>query len=260
MNNVGSERASAWRDFADAAIRIGGYGSEARLRFRCAQTFRGVDVAGKQVLEIGAGVGVFSAYCAMMGASKVVALEPGADGSNVDSTMKLESMQAALASPRFQIDHRKIEEYAASQQQFDVVIAYNVINHFDEQQCRLLHESESARALYRGILQNVANVMRPGAILILADCSRENFWPLLGLGNPIARSIEWEKHQSPRVWAQILKPLGFVKLALSWYQYYPLRICGRLTANAAVSFFLNSHFTMRMVYRPTQNVERSRAS
>jgi hypothetical protein len=92
-------------------------------------------------------------------------------------------------------------------------------------------------------------MMNTGGRLILADSSRYNLFPLLGLKAPLAPNIEWHKHQSPGLWQRLLSPLGFVKESLRWYRCYPLRHLGCLAANRLVNFCLGSNFRLVMRYR-----------
>src|SRR5690606_18843196 len=52
-----------------------------RSEFWIRQSLRDAPIAGKSVLDIGAGRGLFTCYMALKGARHVVALEPDGDGS-----------------------------------------------------------------------------------------------------------------------------------------------------------------------------------
>jgi len=230
------------------ATRLAGYATPERALFRCRQTFLGVDLEGKQVLEIGAGAGVFSAYAAAAGARHVVALEPEAAGSTAGAASAIQAMRQELGAAHFEVRAETVQNYDSQGRFFDVVLLYNSINHLDEGACMALGHGEEARAAYRALFDRIARRMGRGARLIIADCSRHNFFGMLGLRSPLAGSIEWSKHQAPRTWARLLEPLGFVRERLDWYTFHPLRHLGCLAANAVVSFFLSSHFRLVMRY------------
>ena len=67
--------------FEELATKYGGFKTRDRVQFRCQEVFKGIDLDGADVLEIGAGSGTFSGYAAINGARSVVAIEPATDGS-----------------------------------------------------------------------------------------------------------------------------------------------------------------------------------
>jgi SAM-dependent methyltransferase len=234
--------------FGQLAMRHAGYKSPERALFRARQTFEHLDLAGKSLLEIGAGPGVFSAYAVVMGARWVAALEPEAAGSARGAAAAIRLMQQGLGAANFEVRSETIQDYDSQGRLFDLVLLYNSVNHLDEHACATLLESEASKEAYRAVFGRVARLMTPGARLVIADCSRHNFFPMLGLKNPLARSIEWHKHQTPCTWDELLRPLGFARERLTWYSYYPLRHFGRMLANRAASFFINSHFRLVLRY------------
>jgi hypothetical protein len=83
----------------------------------------------------------------------------------------------------------------------------------------------------------------PGGYLVVADCARNNFWNDLSLPSPLARTIEWDKHQNPGTWIGLLQRAGFRLYDLRWS---PLQPFTRLTANRVVQYLTTSHFVLRM--------------
>jgi len=236
---------SEWR-FEDLAVRIAGFRSPERAWFRCRETFRDIPLQGRSLLEIGAGAGLLSAYAAFQGAGLVVALEPEAAGSTAGIASKIVQMRHELGARNFEVLADTIRRYDNAGRTFDIVLSFNSVNHLDEPSCIALSESEEAREAYRAIFRKIAGMMNTGGRLILADSSRYNLFPLLGLKAPLARNIEWHKHQSPGLWQRLLAPLGFVKESLRWYRFYPLRHLGCLAANRLVSCCLTSSFRLVM--------------
>lgn len=245
---MGRETGAAQADFEAVAMRLGGFKTPERVRFRCRETLRGIPLAGQRLLEIGAGAGIFSGYAVTQGAARVVALEPETAGSTEGFVAKIHEMQDAVGSAALEVSAATIQAYDSGGQMFDIILCYNSVNHLDEPACVALGESEPARESYRAIFRKLAAMMSPGGLLVLADVSRWNFYPMIGLRNPIAPNIEWPKHQSPGTWARLLEPLGFRKHRLSWYRYHPLRWLGPLAANRVANFFLTSHFRLVMRY------------
>jgi cyclopropane fatty-acyl-phospholipid synthase-like methyltransferase len=211
----------------DRALRLakqfGGYSSIERARFRCEQVFKGLDLSGKAVLEIGAGAGIFSAYAAASGARRVVALEPEIAGSTEGFQAQIHQVAEKLDLPALEVRGDTIQEYESGQEKFDLVLSYNSVNHFDEPMCVELRRSEKARSVYREIFEKIRDMTTPGGLLVICDCSRRNLLGDLGIRNPVAPTIEWYKHHSPGTWVRMLQPLGFSRRRLSWYLMHP---CG----------------------------------
>ena len=55
---------------------------------------------------------------------------------------------------------------------FDVILLNASINHIDEQACIVLHRDVRARDSFRRVFTHIAVLARPGARLVVADCSR----------------------------------------------------------------------------------------
>jgi len=222
--------------------------SPRRIAYNCRQAFGRTDPRGKNVLEIGAGEGVFSACAAARGARCVVALEPQAAGSESGSASTLKRMKDTLDLSNLQIVGETIQEYDPGERKFDIVLSWDSINHLDEPMCAELHRTRRARDAYRSILTHVREMMNPQGTLILADCSPRNLYPMLKVYPPVLPRIEWDKHQPPQTWVDLLAPLGFVKRHLSWTTNYYLRPLAPLLGNSVAGFFLLSHFRLVFSY------------
>jgi 2-polyprenyl-3-methyl-5-hydroxy-6-metoxy-1,4-benzoquinol methylase len=239
-----------WKAFDRLAVDLGGFKTPERSRFRCEETFRGVELRGKSVLEIGAGSGFFSAYAALQGARKVVALEPALDGSSEQACERLFHMQREINCANMIPLAQTIQEFDSHSERFDVVLSYNSVNHLDENSCIALKTSKDARERYRQLFGKIATMMVPGGTLLLADCSRYNVFGVVGLKSPLVPTITWELHQTPATWSKLLQSVGFVEERVVWRTLYPLRRLGWLAANRLANFFLTSHFLLVMKYAP----------
>jgi hypothetical protein len=226
------------------------YRTPERARFRCEQTFEGVTLSGRDVLEIGAGAGLHSAFAAVRGARRVVALEPEANGSTAGSRSTILDVQRALGLGNLEVSPSTLQTFDPGGRRFDVVLLYNSVNHLDEAACTMLHRSEDACARYRALFRTIGAMMTAGGVLIVADCSRANLWPMIGLRNPFAPSIEWHKHQTPQVWDALLTAERFVPVTFDWYRYHPLRWLGRIGASGLSNFLLGSYFRLVRRYAP----------
>jgi 2-polyprenyl-3-methyl-5-hydroxy-6-metoxy-1,4-benzoquinol methylase len=208
--------------------------------------FRGVELAGRRVLDIGGGEGMHSYYAALMGASEVVCLEPEGDGSHSGAHGTLGRLRAAMPDLPVHLDERTIQQYRDAGE-FDVILLMASINHVDEDACIHLLDDPGARSRYRAVFAKIASLARPGAKLIVADCTRHNLFAALGVRNPLAPTIEWHKHQAPQAWAALLDEVGFANPRISWEPLYRFGRAGRaLLSNKAAAYLLKGVFRLEM--------------
>jgi SAM-dependent methyltransferase len=228
---------------------VGTYGGAPnKWKFYFEYIFEGVDFSDKTMLDIGGGIGRFSYYAAYMGAQRVICLEPFVEGSDTQMTESARTFQSSLRPPGTVI-HKKctFQEFASGGDMFDIILLHNSINHLDERACTVLHNDNKCREIYSTIFHKLTTLARPAAKLIIADCSRYNFFGAVGIKNPFAPDIEWEKHQSPEVWTQMLSDCGFRNAQIRWSAPSKLRSVGRtLFGNTACAYFYNSHFCLTM--------------
>lgn len=89
--------------------------------------------------------------------------------------------------------------------------------------------------------------MQAGWPLLITDCTNRNFFGDLGLKSPLMRTIEWNKHQPPEMWAELIAPFGFEVENIALTPHARLGLIGRVIgSNRFGSYFLNSHFRLRM--------------
>lgn len=222
------------------------YSSPGNLRFYLSYLFGDLRFANKRMLDIGGGTGLFSFYAACMGASEVICLEPEADGFLGSLSGKFGKVKARLP----ELDHVHLEamgfqDFDAGGKEFDILLLHNSVNHLDEASCERLHRDPEAVRAYDELFRKMSGMARAGARLVIADCSSRNLFPLMNLRNPVARDIEWHKHQPPELWIQLLRRAGFHKPDLRWRSFDQLRWVGKwLTGNRVAAYLLQSHFRL----------------
>lgn len=223
------------------------YSSPDNLRFYLDYLFEGVRFPGKAMLDIGGGSGLFSFYAGCMGAKTVVCLEPEAEGAGQGVINKFQKFSRYLSLDQVKLVPITLQKFDPASQKFDIILLHNSINHLDESACMSLEHDSQALSTYKALLHKISSMASRGAKIIVADCSRYNFFALLHLKNPIAPAIEWHKHQPPELWARLLSDCGFVNPKIRWTSLNRLRSAGRLfLGNRVVSFFLRSHFVLTM--------------
>lgn len=234
-------------DYFSTIVEMGFVTSKVWARRQLEDLFDGVEITGKRILDIGGGSGIYSFYAACAGAREVICLEPEAAGSLSGVTSTFEKIRARLPQANVRLDSRIIQEYPAGGEKFDIIFSHASINHLDEEACvTLLYKNESWNS-YKTILTAIGDLVDKGAKIIVVDCSRHNFFDTIGVKNPFCPTIEWFKHHSPEVWAQLLEEAGFKNPKIRWEPLYRFGNIGKfLLGNVAAAYFLKSTFRLEM--------------
>jgi len=222
-----------------------GYGYQGLNRYQAKATFlfKDIPLEGRRVIDIGCGTGTFALWAAVHGAKYVLGIEPESAGGTGGTLERFQSIIADLElEDQVEAKDLLLQDLPVPEERFDVCVMYNVINHLDEEAVAHLHEDWAAVKRYLHILQHLRQIMTANGLLIVADCARSNFWPAVGLKPPLARTIEWKKHQNPKTWIDIFSRVAFHCQDLRWSPIYPL---GRFCANRLFQYFTRSHFVLR---------------
>ena len=231
--------------FYEAAVRLGIYSNTANLGRHLRYLFDGIELRGKQLLDIGGGAGLLAVYAAVRGA-EAVCVEPEAHGSTSGVTDKFLQLKSAV-DPQLTVElvSAPIQEYLATPRRFDVVVIANAINHLNEEACIRLHRDPAAQAAYQELFSALFRALNPGGWLVATDCSNANFFNAIGVRSPFMPDIEWHKHQPPRVWDRLLQRCGFAPATVRWSAPNTLGRAGRLAlGNRLAAYFLLSHFRL----------------
>lgn len=231
-------------EFLRIAAPRSGFKSAESLRFRCAAVFKDVDLAGRRVLEIGAGRGALSFWAAYQGARDVVALEPEINGSSSGMIHDFESMIRSSGLRNVTLHKQTIQEEHLPIEQFDVVLSHSSMEHLDEGAVAHLNDDQRARRVYAEIVQKIARTMKPGGQFIICNVSQNNFWPMIGRKNPFAPGLEWRLHPTPQTWKRLLRSNGFCNVELDWPDRYSARRLGPLVTNPLFAFLTDSEFRL----------------
>lgn len=203
--------------------------------------FQGIDLQGKDVLDVGCGDGWCGRYALKRGARSVIGLEPGAAGHDKKVITRLGVAQSSILP--FTIQDYKPQE------KFDVIILHDSVNHLDEQACIELKRDMVSRTKYYGIFSHIHHLLNSGGKIVIADASRSNLFADLRVKNPFAPSIEWHKHQKPELWISLLLKCGFKNPKVTWLTPRQLSKFNWLISNKVVSYFIVSHFRLVMEKR-----------
>jgi hypothetical protein len=217
------------------------------VRFYMNYVFHGIDFQGKVMLDVGGGDGIFSFYATCAGADKVVCLEPEMAGSTNGAVGAFKQAAFLLDSMKVQLIPQRLQDYESGDSLFDVLLLHASINHLDEKACIRLRDDREAQRSYAKLFGKLASLASPRAAIVIIDCARRNLFADLGVKNPITPTIEWEKHQSPALWAHLLTQAGFAHPVIRWSSFNSLRSFGRVfLGNRIAAYCLTSSFCLTM--------------
>lgn len=237
-------------NFYELAINRKLYSNKSNLKFRLNYIFQDVDLANKRVLDVGGGIGLLTFYAAVSGAQKVVCLEPECDGSSNGMINKFNDFKTAL-QPTSEVQHLPLtlQDYLKQieNDEYDIVILHNSINHLNEEACINFRVRESSYNDYKSIFTEVYQKMDKNGKIVVADCSCDNFLNAIGLKCIFNPTIEWHKHQKPGTWIAMLKEVGFKNPKIEWSSPNRLGQVGRLLmGNSLMAYLTQSHFKFTM--------------
>ncbi len=237
------------RNYYNLMAENGYYSKPERLKFYLEkQLFKGIDFKNKSIIDIGGGNGLFGYYAAINGASKVVVMEPEFNGSSAGMIREFGDINKLLGNLG-NITHttKILEDYERANNQFDYILMHNSINHIDEEACIVLRDDNEAQQKYLKFFKLLEEISNAGTVLLVHDCTSKNFFNDLGMKSPFAKSIEWEKHQHPKVWAKYLEEAGFTTQSIQWTTFNALKAFGRIImGNRFISYFTHSAFLLKM--------------
>lgn len=247
-------------DFAKVAIDAGLSNTVENILYFVEDLYRGTQLEGRFVLDVGCGAGLLALWAAWKGARRVVGLEPASS-----SLALFRSMISKLALEKVEAIGETVQRYHPDDLMFDIVVMHDSINHLDEEACIHLHEKQGAWERYSALFTKLRSWMNLDAVLIITDASRYNIFATLGVTNPFVRTIQWHKHQPPKIWIQLLKECGFSKFSLDWTTNTPAGVdrlkCVPLgghrnrLANYLYSRFLTSLFRLEARKSASRSVE-----
>ena len=210
--------------------------------------FNGVDLVGKEILDIGGGVGLASTYAIVKGAKNAVLLEPESDGSSAHMLDRANALAQDLGcESRIVALNSTFQDFVSRSRMFDIIVMEASINHLNENAVQRLNFDPDAENEYLLLIAKMCEMLRPSGVVIISDCGRRNFFGDFGLRNPFTPTIEWQKHQQPSTWANLFSKMNFDRLSLKWGVHTSLGNLGRfLLGNRVVFYFISSYFILTL--------------
>ncbi len=206
--------------------------------------FKGIDFKNKKVLDIGGGNGIYSYYAKFQGAKSCINLEPLQAGS---TNVKIENKKIEYQFS-IQTINQTFQNFRTTEK-FDIIILHDSINHLDEDNFCKINTHSSAKSAYLDLIKKMCGMLAEEGEFVISDCSRYNFWGIIGLKSPFAPSIDWNLHQSPYLITKLFEANGLRKKNLRWSPFKRFGSFGRLLTifGFPTAFFMQSHFNLKII-------------
>lgn len=237
-------------NYIEMAVTCNLYSNVKNLRTYLNYCYDGLAVEARVILDIGGGPGLVSLFSIAKGADSVLVLEPECDGcSSIRGARSnfLKLSEVFNSSLRMMTFQQETLQNFETEQIFDLIFLHNSVNHLDEYACETLRNNHQSRLTYQNLFKNIYNMMSEGGQLVIFDCSSENFFNNIGFKSPFMPTIEWHKHQTPEIWVQLLREVGFHDPVIDWTvpnflgPYWKRKLNKRW-----ISFYILSHFKLVM--------------
>lgn len=225
-----------------------------QIFFRAVRTLGRFDIKGKRILEIGAGDGTLSCLMSLAGAEHVVALEPEIAGSTKGVYEKFKENINKLGINNLTLVDKTLQDYDMQPNSFDLMVSVGSVNHWDEEACINLYREPDAKQIYRDIFKNILYGLKTRGQLSVFEMGKWNLFSWTsnrwGIPNPLLPSVEWYKHQQPRLWAKLLHKAGFSEVTWKWFFPVPpfkgakLVLDNPIFNNPLFTYFTTSKFVI----------------
>ena len=211
--------------------------------------FKGIDFAGKRVLEIGSGRGLLAIYMGLRGA-QVLSMEPEMVGATSGVIAQQQARLAELGMTNVEVVNADFNTWEAGDRRFDVIVSRASINHLYASVHHADHHKETYDAYLR-MARRVRDMLVPGGVFVATDAQRYAFFSALrwfGVRRPWRwrrSTVDWRHHQNAGTWAKIFREAGFSNVDVAYPVPYPLRALRPLVDTAVANFFLRGAFILR---------------
>lgn len=217
--------------------------------FRMRRMFRGIDIPGKTVVDVGSGRGLTSLWTALQGAKRVVSMEPEMDGSRSGAVQIQRERVAKLGLDQIEIVTTDFQHYQPDEP-FDILVSNASINHLEESEHHALRDRKTFET-FVGIATQMKHWLRPGGVAAITDASRYGLFSMArAYGVPqrycyYSKTIDYKIHQNAGTWRTIFKEAGFRRVEIEHPFPYALRYFEPVVNNAVASFCLQGAFILR---------------
>ena len=229
-----------------------------KFTYHLEKQLEGIDLKGKNVLEVGCGKGFVSFWIALFGeARKVVALDESEGvGSEkgvlafLEKSVKDFNIKLTLANSKIKMEKERLENIKVVKcdimnnsfpnDSFDIIIANNALHHVVRTGKYIL-EDLTTKNKWINLFCELKRLLKPNGMIVLGEFSRKSIWRYIKLRY---RQIDWELHPTLNEWLLIIKLAGFKEISFKYIVPYKLRHLRPLLSNSTSSFFISPIFNI----------------
>lgn len=231
---------NSWNLFQKIYYQQKQQGNLDNFLYHAEEQFRGIDLNGKSVFEIGCGVGLISLWLALLkNTGRIVAIDGyegvGEDRNNYNSftmTIKENSINIDLMKMNFWKNNFKPDS-------FDIIVANYALHHMVRTEKYIFSDGET-RNQWVDLFSEIKRILKKDGVLILKEVTRFNLWRLLPLR---FRYMDWEIHPTKKEFVYVVRKAGFKNVVLRNTMNYKLRhFSNVLQRNPLFSFFVTPDF------------------
>ena len=242
MSNIVTDRVQS-NKFYESVIDLKLYSNVNNLHNYLGYIFGSIDIKNKKLLDVGGGVGLLSFWIASNDGI-AICLEPEFEGSSKNMQKNFNKLAEALSTKEGnpQLLPITFQEYQ-SDGGFDIIVLANSINHLNEEATINLQTDTTSYLEFKAYFKKMNKLLNPGGKLVITDCDKHNFFDKVRMKSPFVPTIEWQKHQHPKLWKKLIGEAGFEDVSISWTAPQRVGKLGRfLLGNRLIAFFLMGHF------------------
>ena len=211
--------------------------------FHAEEQLHGLDLQGKDVVEIGCSRGAFSVYMALTKrAKRVIALdEAEGHGADAQHFYKLNEIINKHDIKNLELRKADITKIAFEKESLDIIVA-NFSLHHAIRSGGYIFKNEQAREELLGILKLSHRYLKSNGFVSLREMSRLNLWRFMPYKWKMSH-IDWDIHPTLREWLWALKKADFKNVSYSFLT--PFFLCKwppQLVRNFLANFFFSSTF------------------
>jgi cyclopropane fatty-acyl-phospholipid synthase-like methyltransferase len=204
------------------------------------EQFRGIDLCGKSILEIGCGKGLISLWLALVkDVQDIVAIDEyegvGEDKDNYrffEEVIENNGLNIELIKMDFWNNNFKSDS-------FDIIVTNYALHHM-VRTGKYIASDGLTREQWIALFSEIRRILKKQGVMILKEVTRFNLWRFLPLR---FRFMDWEIHPTKKEFIYVIEEAGFENISVRNVVNHKLRYFSNVIKDSpAFSFFVNPDF------------------